>query len=189
MRSSGGSSRSRLIHLRLSADHPAGLRGPRVEKRAEIMDNLARLKLDSYGRFPRNHQHLGKRQKRYEEAAKRLGHVEVRSTDERILQAVEGEDGPPYPLPDDQPRKSVNNKRATFADSNRSIRQDRHYHRFRPGTRGAHRPRRTNVVINYFNDARGINLRRAKARPIRSARPDDRAVFAIRGGGRLLFGP
>ena len=102
MRSSGGSSRSRLIRFRLSADHPAGLRVLRVEKRAEIMDNLARLKLDSYGRFPRNHQHLGKRQKRYEEAAKRAGHVEVRSTDERIFQVVEGEVAPPYPRSDDR---------------------------------------------------------------------------------------
>ncbi len=59
-----------------------GLRGLRVEESArEIMDNLARLKkdLDNFTEdFRVIGQHLGNAQKRYEEADKRLGRVEVK---------------------------------------------------------------------------------------------------------------
>lgn len=73
-----------------------GLRGLRVEESArEIIDNLARLKkeLDSFtDDFRVIGQHLGNAQKRYEEADKRLGRVEVKIEQmSGFSQAVEGE--------------------------------------------------------------------------------------------------
>jgi len=73
-----------------------GLRGLRVEESArEIMDNLARLKkeLDSFtDDFRVIGQHLGNAQKRYEEADKRLGRVEVKIEQmSGFSKAVEGE--------------------------------------------------------------------------------------------------